>query len=62
MTVQKAVRKSEIFEILKPISDREIRPELIEIIKQHRNCPEKEAKDVKTLYPKEVEEVLKRFA
>jgi hypothetical protein len=55
-------RKSEVFELLKPISKEEIRPEMIEVIKLNRRCSEKQAKDVKTLYPSEVEEVLKRFA
>lgn len=55
-------RKSEIYELLKPISHKEIRPEIIEVIMVNRSCSKKEAKDVKTLYPKEVQEVLKRFA
>lgn len=55
-------RKSEMFKILSVFSEETVRKEMIETIMISRNVPEKEAKDVKTLFPSEVEAVLKKFA
>ncbi|WNM19270.1 hypothetical protein [Flavobacterium capsici] len=61
MPIYQPQRKADIYEALKPISLLEIRAEIIEVIMELRNCPEKQAKDVKTLYPNEVAEVYRRF-
>lgn len=55
-------RKSEMFKILSVFSEETVRKEMIETIMISRNVPEKEAKDTKTLFPSEVEAVLKKFA
>ena len=55
-------RKSEIREILKAFNSKTVRKEIIETIRDLRKVPEKEARDAKTLFPSEVEAVLKKFA
>ena len=55
-------RKKEIAEMLKAFNSRTVRREVNEVIMEMRNCPLKEAKDTKTLFPSEVEAVLKKFA
>lgn len=55
-------RKKEIIEILKSFNCKTVRKEMIETIMDLRNVPEKEARDTKTLYPSEVEAVLKKFS
>jgi hypothetical protein len=57
----KATRKSELQELLKGFSKRIVRKEIQEVIVDVRNVSIKEAKDIKTLYPSEVQEVLNRF-
>ena len=60
--IVKGVRKSEIKNDLVGFSRVLICKEIVEVIVELRCVSEKEAKDVKTLYPSEVEEVKKRFA
>ena len=55
-------RKSEVFEILGAFAQDTVRKEMIEVIVSMRKVPEKEARDTKTLFPSEVEAVLKKFA
>lgn len=64
MTVKKieGKRKNEIAEILKAFNSRTVRNEVNAVIMEMRQCPLKEAQDTKTLYPSEVEAVLKKFA
>lgn len=54
-------RKSSVFEMLSDFNSETVRTEMILAIMERRKCPEKEAKDVKTLFPSEVEAVLKKF-
>lgn len=58
----KGVRKSELKNQLIGFNRLLIRKEIVEVIVELRGVSEKEAKDVKTLYPSEVEEVKKRFS
>ena len=55
-------RKKELKEMLSAFNSLTVRDEINTTIMEMRKCPEKEAKDVKTLYPSEVEAVLKKFA
>ena len=57
-------RKGELQELLNKqggFSCHIVKAEINKVIVELRAVSEKEAKDIKTLYPKEVEEVLKRF-
>jgi hypothetical protein len=55
-------RKKELCEMLKAFNSKTVREEINTVIKEMRQCPDKEARDVKTLFPSEVEAVLKKFA
>lgn len=61
LTTPQALRKAELRELLNGFPDRTVRAEINDVIATVRKVPLKEAKDIKTLYPGEVEEVLKRF-
>lgn len=54
-------RKGELRNELRTFSSHTVRSEINEVIKQFRNCSLKEAKDVKTLRPSEVEAVRSKF-
>ena len=54
-------RKKEIAEMLIAFNSRTVRSEINNVIMEMRKCPLKEAQDVKTLYPSEVEAVLEKF-
>lgn len=56
------IRKKEIREMLKAFNSKTVRHEVNAVIMENRKCPLKEAKDTKTLFPSEVEAVLKKFA
>jgi len=55
-------RKKEIKEMLNAFNERTVRSEINAVLMQMREVPLKEAQDIKTLYPSEVEAVLRRFA
>ena len=55
------MRKAEVFELLRTFPVDLVRSEMNEVIAENRNCTIKAAGDVKTLFPSEVEKVLKRF-
>jgi|APLak6261660806_1056025.scaffolds.fasta_scaffold05466_1 hypothetical protein len=61
ITAPQPLRKSELRELLKGFAQRVVKREIIEVIIEVRKVPEKEAKNIKTLYPKEVAAVLSRF-
>lgn len=61
LTVPQPMRKAELNELLKGFGRRLVAKEIIEVIVENRKVPEKEAKNIKTLYPKEVTTILSRF-
>lgn len=60
-TVPQPLRKAELKELLKGFGRRLVVKEINEVIVENRKVPEKEAKNIKTLYPKEVTAILSRF-
>lgn len=60
--VLRAMRKAELMEVFKDYPQRQRRREIIEVIVEIRQVSLKEAQDVKTLKPREVEEVYKRLS
>ncbi|MFV5702199.1 hypothetical protein ACM55F_10035 [Flavobacterium sp. XS2P12] len=64
-TVPQSKRKGELQQLLNKecgFSCHTVKKEIIAVIVEVRKVSLKEAMDTKTVYPKEVEEVLKRFA
>ena len=61
LTKPQPLRKAELKELLNGFPKRTVRAEINDVIASVRKVPLKEAKDIKTLYPGEVDEVLKRF-
>ena len=58
----KPQKKSKIFVILKDFNTETVRAEMNKIIKEYRKCSLKEAGDVKTLKPTEVQLILEKFS
>lgn len=58
---REGIRKSELRAMLTGFSVHVVRAEIISVVKEIRNCSDKEARDVKTLYPNEVAYILKKF-
>lgn len=64
MSVKKLLqpkRKAELQNLLQGFGREAVKKEVINVIMELRAVPLKEAQNVKTIYPKEVAEVLKRF-
>jgi hypothetical protein len=55
-------KKKELQKILNGFNCHTVRREINEVIKEFRKCSLKEAKDTKTVYPKEVDAVLAKFS
>ena len=60
VTVQ-AMKKSEVVKLLNKFSEKTVRYEMLNAIQERRNIPLKEARDIKVLFPSEVQAVLQRF-
>lgn len=59
--VPQPIKKGKLKEMLNGFSTHVVQSEIIDVIKTVRKVSIKEARDTKTVYPKEVAEVLKRF-
>ena len=59
-TVQ-AMRKSEVYRLLNKFAEKTVRSEMLIVISERRSIPLKEARDVKVLFPSEVQAILERF-
>lgn len=60
-TIPQPLRKAELKEILIGFPKRTVSAEIIDVIVNIRKVSLQEARNIKTLYPGEVEEILKRF-
>ena len=54
-------RKAELQNLLKDFGRESVRKEVINVVMELRAVPLKEAQNVKTIFPKEVVEIFKRF-
>lgn len=54
-------RKAELQDLLKGFGRETVRKEVITVVMELREVPLKEAQNIKTIYPNEVKEVLRRF-
>ncbi len=54
-------RKAELQNLLQGFGRETVKKEVINVIMELRAVPLKEAKNIKTIYPKEVAEIFKRF-
>jgi hypothetical protein len=61
MTIPQPMTKGKLKQLLNGFSTHTVQAEIIDSIATVRKVSLKEAKDTKTVYPGEVEEVLKRF-
>jgi len=61
ITAPQTLRKAELNEILKGYPFRERRKEIIDVLMEFRKVSKKEAMDIKTIRPSEVQEVINRL-
>jgi hypothetical protein len=54
-------RKAELQELLKGFGRETVKKEVISVVMELRKVPLKEARNIKTIFPKEVVEILSRF-
>lgn len=54
-------RKAELQELLKGFGRELVKKEVISVVMELRKVPLKEARNIKTIFPKEVVEILSRF-
>jgi hypothetical protein len=55
------MKKSEVVKLLNKFSEKTVRYEMLNAIRERREVSLKEARDIKVLFPSEVQAVLERF-